>query len=312
MAMANSAEQDTQHGLLVVWGQFAREIGLISGLKAVKLNQKTCEHSPQAKVLEFLVAILSGAKYLQEISLAAHPLDKDLALAQAWGQSGWADYSGVSRTLSGLGWADVRALVGVLEQISQPFIDQELNLLRREGQSVREDGDLTSIPVSNSSRTYPNAAYGHMDDEIRLGYQAGVTSLPSPTYGRLWRSVEHHAGDTVSMTQAEALVLAAEKRTRVRPHRRTALLQTRIEGLQKVRQRAETIPETKPERIHSLEQCCLRREQAIAAAQRRLEKTLRWLQSHYEQEKVLQTRLHRFEQENADNPDPVEIRFRLD
>jgi len=126
--MANCAEQDTQHGLLVVWGQFAREIGLISGLKAVKLNQKTCEHSPQAKVLEFLVAILSGAKYLQEISLAAHPLDKDLALAQAWGQSGWADYSGVSRTLSGLGWADVRALVGVLEQISQPFIDQELNL----------------------------------------------------------------------------------------------------------------------------------------------------------------------------------------
>jgi len=338
--MANSAEQDTQHGLLVVWGQFAREIGLISGLKAVKLNQKTCEHSPQAKVLEFLVAILSGAKYLQEISLAAHPLDKDLALAQAWGQSGWADYSGVSRTLSGLGWADVRALVGVLEQISQPFIDQELNLLRREGQSVREDGDLTSIPVSNSSRTYPNAAYGHMDDEIRLGYQAGVTSLDSPTYGRLWLSVEHHAGDTVSMTQAEALVLAAEKRTRVRPHRRTELLQTRIEAFQKVRQPAEKrlesqkaalekaqsakretlaqleeaqlIPETKPERIHSLEQRCLRREQAIAAAQRRLEKTLRWLQSHYEQEKVLQTRLHRFEQENADNPDPVEIRFRLD
>jgi hypothetical protein len=211
--MANSAEQETQQALLVVFGQFALEIGLISGIQGVKLDQKTYEHSPQTKVLEFLVAILSGAKYLQEISLATHPLDKDLALAQAWGQICWADYSGVSRTLSGLSWAEVRALVAVLEQVGQPFIDQELKLLRSLGQKVRVDGDLTGIPVSNTSRTYPNAAYGHMDDEIRLGYQAGMTSLHSPTYGRLWLSVEHHAGDTVSCTQAETLVLAEEKIT---------------------------------------------------------------------------------------------------
>ncbi len=78
---------------------------------------------------------------------------------------------------------------------------------------LQYDGDLTGLPVSNASRTYPNAAYGHMADEIRLGYQAGVVSLQSPTYGRLWLSVEHHAGDTVSCTQAEALVLVAEKQT---------------------------------------------------------------------------------------------------
>jgi len=56
---------------------------------------------PQGKVLEFLVAILAGLRYLQDISLSAHPLDKDSAVAQAWGQEGWADYSGVSRNLSG-------------------------------------------------------------------------------------------------------------------------------------------------------------------------------------------------------------------
>ena len=71
---------------LIPWGQFAQEIGLLSGIEAVKLNQKVYEHTPQAKVTEFLVAILSGAKYLQDISLAAHPLDKDVAVAQAWGQ----------------------------------------------------------------------------------------------------------------------------------------------------------------------------------------------------------------------------------
>jgi hypothetical protein len=338
--MANPPEQETQHGLLVVLGQFAREIGLITGIEGVKLDQKTYEHSPQTKVLEFLVGILSGAKYLQDISLAAHPLDKDLTLAQAWGQSGWADYSGVSRTLSGLSWAEARALVAVLEQVGQPFIDQELKLLRNLGQPVREDGDLTGIPVSNTSRTYPHVAYGHMDDEIRLGYQAGVTSLHSPTYGRLWLSVEHHAGDTVSCTQAEALVLAAEKRTGLRPRRRTELLQARLEAFRKERQptekrlesqkaalekahsarqetsnqleKAQLTSGTKPERIQSLERRCVRREQASTAAQKRLEKSLHLLEAHDEQEKVLQARLLRFEQENADNPDPIEIRFRMD
>src|SRR5258708_36796476 len=48
------------------------------------------------------------------------------------------------------------------------------------------DGDLTGIPVSNTSQTYPHAAFGHMNDEIRLGYQAGVVSEASPD---LWALV---------------------------------------------------------------------------------------------------------------------------
>ena len=338
--MANSREQDTQHGLMVVWGKVAQEMGLLSGLEGVKIEQKNNVHSPQSKVIELLVAILSGAKYLQDISLAAHPLDKDLALAQAWGQTSWADYSGVSRTLSKLSWAEACALVGVLERVSQPFIENELKLLLKLGQVIAQDGDLTGIPVSNTSRAYPNVSFGHMDDEIRLGYQAGVTSFHSPTYGRLWLSVAHHAGDTVSCTQAEALVLAAEKRTGLRPRRRTELLQERIEAFQKERQptekrlvdqkaalekayaaKQETLrqlqsaqgePKPKLERILSLERRGLRRDQAIACAQKRLEKTLRLLQAQLEEEKVLQARLQRFEQENADNLTPSAIRFRLD
>ena len=77
-------EQETQHALLIPWGHFAQEIGLIAGLEAVKLSQKVYEHTPQAKVLEFFVALLSGLKQLQDISRAAHPLDKDLAVAEAW------------------------------------------------------------------------------------------------------------------------------------------------------------------------------------------------------------------------------------
>ena len=136
---------------------------------------------------EFLVAILSGAKYLQDISLAAHPLDKDVAVAQAWGQPGWADYTGVSRTLKKLTWTEVNALVEVLERVSQPMLENELALLRAQGRGLEYDGDLTGLPVSNTSRTYPNAAYGHMSDEIRLGYQARPDQPAKP---ELWTLVD--------------------------------------------------------------------------------------------------------------------------
>ena len=89
----------THHGLLVDWGQYDRATGLVQNLEDVHISQKTVLHSPQTKVIEFLVAILGGLEYLKDISLSAHPLDKDLSVAQAWGQLAWADHNGVSRTL---------------------------------------------------------------------------------------------------------------------------------------------------------------------------------------------------------------------
>src|SRR5260370_5880534 len=98
--------QNTQHAFLVAWGWFAEHLGLIQKLQAVSLKQKPYHHRPQTKVLEFLVAILAGLQHLQEISLAAHPLDKDQAVAQSWGQPAWAGYSGVSPALRGLRWEE--------------------------------------------------------------------------------------------------------------------------------------------------------------------------------------------------------------
>ncbi len=111
--MSNRAKQlqHTQHAFLVAWGWFAEHIGLIQQLQALSFKQKHSHHRPQTKVLEFLVAILAGLQHLQEISLAAHPLDKDQAVAQAWGQPAWADYSGVSRTRSALSWDEAKQIV---------------------------------------------------------------------------------------------------------------------------------------------------------------------------------------------------------
>lgn len=259
----------TQHAMLVAWGQFAHCLGLIDRLEGVPLHQKTITHRPQTKVLEFLVAILGGLPYLKDISRSAHPLDQDQEVARAWEQPAWADYSGVSRTLSALTMEEAEQMVQGLAAVSQPIIDREVVLAWRDRDEIILDGDLTGRPVSNSSTTYPGVAFGHMGDGVHLGYQAAMVSLHSPTYGRLWLSVTRHSGDTVSSSQAEALVLAAEAKIGRRPRRRTDLLRQRLEPL-------------------ASEQACLaqgveRAQQAWAQAQTRLQETQQWVQ-HWQQQ----------------------------
>ena len=209
-------------------GEYAHQMGLTQALNCVPLQQKVRTHRPQTKVVEFLVAILAGLPHLQDISRDGHPLDQDGAVALAWQQPCWADYSGVSRTLQGLSMSEAQAIGAVLDTFSQPFIDEAVvAAMRRQGRLIY-DGDLTGRPVSPTSTTYPGAAYGHMNDAVHLGYQAAVVSLQSSSDQRLWLAVQPHPGNTVSCTQVEAMVAAAEQRTCVRPLRRTELLAQRL------------------------------------------------------------------------------------
>ncbi|HIC92976.1 MAG TPA: hypothetical protein EYP09_01830 [Anaerolineae bacterium] len=116
----------------------------------------------------------------------------------------------------------------VLEAVSRPFIQRGVMLALRDRGVLVYDGDLTGRPISNTSTTYPGAAFGWMSDAVCLGYQVALVSLHSPTYGRLWLKVSQHPGDTASSSQAEALVRAAEARTGARPWRRVDLLSERI------------------------------------------------------------------------------------
>jgi hypothetical protein len=229
----------THHAMLVAWGEFAQSIGLIQDIEGVPLHQKTVTHRPQTKILEFFLAILAGLEHLQDLSRSAHPIDQDQAVAKAWRQPGWADYSGVSRTLTTLRQDEAEPVAGVLHKITKLILDEEVMKALQLSGRLTYDGDLTGRPVSNSSTTYPNAGYGHMDDAIRLGYQAAMVSMHSPTYGRLWLSVVSHPGNTASCTQVEAMVLAAEVQTGLRPLRRTSLLQGRLQGASRERQDRE-------------------------------------------------------------------------
>ena len=71
MSSDETQVQHTQHAFLVAWGWFAEHIGVIQQLQAVRLKQKRYNHTPQTKVLEFLVAILAGSKHLQDTPMLA-------------------------------------------------------------------------------------------------------------------------------------------------------------------------------------------------------------------------------------------------
>lgn len=244
----------TAHAMLVPWGLFARRIGLVQALEQVPVSQRARDHTPQGKLVEFLVAHLSGCAYLQDISHGAHPLDQDQVVAEAWGQPAWADYSGVSRTLHACDQQTVDAVREATAQVSRPFIDQEVLLALRKTGVLIYDGDLTGRPVSSTSTTYEDAAFGWMDDGVCLGYQAALVSLDSPTYGRLWLSVRPHPGDTVSCHQMGAMVRAAEATTGVRPLRRTELLAQRIRQKQEALQNAQAQLHDRQVRCHRARQ----------------------------------------------------------
>jgi hypothetical protein len=197
--------------------------------------------------------MLAGLPHLKDLSRSAHPIDQDQAVAKAWLQSAWADYSGVSRTLTILTQEEAEQVTRVLHQITQPILDSEVMTVLQGSGRLTYDGDLTGRPVSNSSTTYPNAGYGHMDAAIQFGYQAAMVSLHSPTYGRLWLSVVPHPGNTASCTQAEAMVRTAEAQTGLRPWRRTDLLRGRLHGVSRERQARDAQAEASESKLTAVQ-----------------------------------------------------------
>ena len=242
---ATLTECQTDHGLLIAFGEFARHTGLIAGLMRIRIPQKIQRHPgsvpPQTKVVELFAGLLAGIEYLQDLNLGHHPLVKDHAVVEAWAQTGFVHYSNVSRTMEACDEITVKDLRAVIERFNQPFIVEAIHDELRAGQEIVFDLDLMGQPVSSTSRTYPDVAFGWMDNEIRLGYQLARVCVQTIRYGRIWLDGFHHPGDTVSVNCLKELVLAAEQRAGVRPRRRPELVSKRIKGLQPPLHRLEKL-----------------------------------------------------------------------
>jgi hypothetical protein len=218
----------TQHAMLIVWGHFARTIGLLERLAKVPIVQKKVLRAPQEKITEFLVGLLSGMEYLTDLSEGPAPLSKDTEVSTAWELQAMADASGVSRTLQACKDETVQGLAEALDAVSQPFIQRAVSDLRQRNQPLVLDVDLTGRPVSSTSQTFPGAAFGYMDGAVHLGYQLAQICLETSLFGRQWLSAQHHPGNTVSAGCLLSLVQEAERRLGCHPRRRTELVAQRL------------------------------------------------------------------------------------
>ncbi len=146
------------HGMLVAFGEFFSQHRMIERLMQVPIEQKTRTFTPQTKLVELLAGTMGGIEYLQDLNDGAQPLAEDTVVARAWGQAGFAHYSGVSRTLDACSEETVAAVEKAIDEFSQPFIATAVHDLLRRGVAILYDFDLTGQAVSSTSSTYPEAA----------------------------------------------------------------------------------------------------------------------------------------------------------
>jgi hypothetical protein len=249
---------NTQHGMLVAFGEFLSQHGVLDGLMKVRVDQRRRKYAPQTKLVEFLATIMSGSERLEDMNAGSHPLVKDRVVAQAWGQTGFAHYSTVSRTLDACTDATVRETEQIVQAFGRPFIATTIDGLLRRGEAIVYDLDLTGQAVSSTSTSYPEAAFGWMSDGVRLGYQLARVCL-SPAGGeRVWLAGFHHPGDMVSSKCLKELVSAAEAQTGVRPRRRIELIGQRIKADQEVLTRTQRLIDQQHARVEMLQETQVR------------------------------------------------------
>ena len=140
--LTGSDERLTQHALMVGWGEFAHEIGLIDKLSNIPIPQKSVVHTPCAKVLTFLMGTLTGITHLKDLNEGPHPLAHDFWAIRAWGLVALPHYTGVSRTLAACDEKTVAAITDALHEIADPFIDKEVRLIRARDQPLILDMDI--------------------------------------------------------------------------------------------------------------------------------------------------------------------------
>ena len=223
----------TDHAWLVVLGYFAQVLGLLVELAKVPIEQrKGRDHTPQKKLIEFLVGVLGGIVHLKDLNLAEQPIARDPTVAEAWAQTIFAHYSSVSRTLDASDEDTLGAVIKVLRSISRPFIEAAVLETIKQCGRLTVDVDLAGREVSSTSTDYPGADFGWMDDGVRKGYQAAVTSLVCERWTRLMLTLQRYGGRTKSAACLQEAVQQVEHLLGVRPKRRVWLIRERRRQMQ--------------------------------------------------------------------------------
>lgn len=245
---------NTEHGMLVAFGEFLQQHGLLERLRQIPVPQKAHDFDPQDKLIEFLAGIMSGMEHLQDLNCGPRPLAKDATVARAWGAERFAHFTTVGRTLAACDDQTVAATEAAITAFSRPFVQTTVHELLRRGQPLIYDLDLTGQAISSTSTTYPDAAFGWMNDQVQLGYQLARVSLSTSAGERIWLAGFHHPGDSVSSVCLKELIQAAELQTGVRPRRQPERVSQRIAAQQVSLARTRRLADQHQAKLKQLQQ----------------------------------------------------------
>jgi hypothetical protein len=172
----NSPQKQTTFGPLCALGHYLLKEGVLEPLSGVHIAQKTLEHSPQQKLLDALVGILSGCKALYEIDVRLRP---DVPLQRAFGRDRCADQSTIQRTLNAFSEENVAQLREAIEAIGREHWAVFCHDFER--QMLTLEVDLTGLRASKSSE---GSTKGYFSGE-RNATGRQLVRVSTPNYGEV-------------------------------------------------------------------------------------------------------------------------------
>jgi hypothetical protein len=183
-----SEETQTAFGPLCLLGHYLTQERVLDPLSGVHIAQKTVKHSPQHKLLDAFVGILSGCKALYETNVRVRP---DVPLQKALGREGVADQSTISKTLNAFDEQSISQLREAVEVIgrehcavfSHDFDEQMLVV----------EVDLTGL---RASRRAEGSTKGYFSGE-RNATGRQLVRVSTPNYGEILFE-KLYAGNTTS------------------------------------------------------------------------------------------------------------------
>lgn len=296
---AQATKLTTHHGLLVFLGHVAQRLGLTETLKRhLNIRQKTYRHTPADKVVEALVGILGGCRYMKDLNFDPEPLVTDQAVAQAWDQQSFAHFSTVCATFAKMTPENVEQLSAALAEVQAPLWRQEVEAVAGPDRSgmVIVDVDLTGQKVRGETRQYTGTDFGYIQGKLARGYQI-VAAFLTGREDRFAIAGQLKSGKASSRSGACLLELVPEIEARIgRPRRRVEWVEQCL-AEQKARVR----------RLHH-EWMSARGK----GSTRRKEALKRQLAEAVQELIGLNRRLRQYRQENRENPHPYRILLRAD
>lgn len=171
-----SSETQTAFGPLCALGHFLTQEGTLDPLHGVEIAQKTVEHSPQEKLIDALVGILSGCEALYETNARVRP---DLPLQRAFGRTRSAEQSTISRTLNAFTPETVGQLREAVESIyrgSSPIFSHDFGR-----EMLLLEVDLTGLRASKRAE---GSTKGYFSGE-RNATGRQLARVSAPQYGEV-------------------------------------------------------------------------------------------------------------------------------